>query len=235
MRGVKYALFFLLVACTKPVPKNAPEVAQCLIDNGTKMYGAFWCPHCKAQKDAFGDGVYPQAVYVECSHEDRSQKEECGGDARYFYCEPKTDEERARCMSDCATSGTCAAQPQRYSECEDKTGDTKTMCVASCTGTTTCTPLETIYNECEPKNANERTGCINTCKTSGTCEHIGGKLYEECQPLADDERNACTDECRKNGACTRIDIRGYPTWIFPSGERLTGEQSIQTLAKKGGC
>ena len=30
------------------------------------MYGAFWCPHCKAQKELFGDS-WQFVTYVECS------------------------------------------------------------------------------------------------------------------------------------------------------------------------
>ena len=27
--------------------------AQCLTDDGVKMYGAWWCPHCQSQKKLF--------------------------------------------------------------------------------------------------------------------------------------------------------------------------------------
>ena len=39
--------------------------AQCIADSGTAFYGAFWCPHCKDQKEAFGDSV-DLLPYVEC-------------------------------------------------------------------------------------------------------------------------------------------------------------------------
>ena len=38
-----------------------------------------------------------------------------------------------------------------------------------------------------------------------------------------------TEECAEAG------IEGYPTWEFADGERLSGEQSFETLAKKSGC
>ena len=28
--------------------------AKCLSAKGVKMYGAWWCPHCKDQKESFG-------------------------------------------------------------------------------------------------------------------------------------------------------------------------------------
>lgn len=40
--------------------------AQCLADKGAVFYGAFWCPHCQAQKKLFGSSV-KLLPYVECS------------------------------------------------------------------------------------------------------------------------------------------------------------------------
>jgi thiol-disulfide isomerase/thioredoxin len=45
------------------------QFAQCLKDKGVTFYGAFWCPHCKAQKALFGDAV-PYLPYIECSTPD---------------------------------------------------------------------------------------------------------------------------------------------------------------------
>jgi len=41
------------------------EFAQCLTDSGAKMYGAYWCGHCKNQKKAFGDS-FQYVDYTEC-------------------------------------------------------------------------------------------------------------------------------------------------------------------------
>ena len=43
--------------------------AQCLKDKGASFYGAFWCPHCQAQKKLFGKSV-KLLPYVECSTPD---------------------------------------------------------------------------------------------------------------------------------------------------------------------
>lgn len=42
------------------------EFAQCLSDNGAKMYGAYWCPHCQEQKKMFGRS-WDKVNYIECS------------------------------------------------------------------------------------------------------------------------------------------------------------------------
>ena len=43
--------------------------AQCLTDKGAIFYGAFWCPHCQAQKRAFSNSA-KLLPYVECSTPD---------------------------------------------------------------------------------------------------------------------------------------------------------------------
>lgn len=48
------------------VPSPYDGFAQCLTEKGAKMYGAWWCPHCKNQKDLFGS-AFEYVDYVECS------------------------------------------------------------------------------------------------------------------------------------------------------------------------
>ncbi len=45
------------------------QFAQCLADKGAKFYGAFWCPHCQAQKARF-EASATLLPYVECSTPD---------------------------------------------------------------------------------------------------------------------------------------------------------------------
>ena len=47
-------------------PSAATPLAQCLTDKGVKMYGAWWCPHCSAQKAIFGNAFHT-VNYIECS------------------------------------------------------------------------------------------------------------------------------------------------------------------------
>ncbi len=42
---------------------------QCLSDAGAKFYGAYWCPHCQAQKKLLGNSK--KIPYVECSTPDQ--------------------------------------------------------------------------------------------------------------------------------------------------------------------
>jgi thiol-disulfide isomerase/thioredoxin len=35
--------------------------------------------------------------------------------------------------------------------------------------------------------------------------------------------------------CAEADIKGYPTWVFADGSRLSGEQTFQTLSEKTSC
>ena len=51
--------------------------ATCIKDSGAKFYGAFWCPHCAAQKALFGRSV-KLLPYIECSNPDgQSQNTLC--------------------------------------------------------------------------------------------------------------------------------------------------------------
>lgn len=47
---------------------NFDTFAKCLTERGTVMYGAYWCPHCKNEKKAFGDS-FQYINYLECTEE----------------------------------------------------------------------------------------------------------------------------------------------------------------------
>jgi thiol-disulfide isomerase/thioredoxin len=50
---------------------------QCLKDKGAVFYGAFWCPHCRQQKQMFGSSA-KLLPYVECSTPDgKRQTQAC--------------------------------------------------------------------------------------------------------------------------------------------------------------
>lgn len=59
------------------VPGELDQFASCLKDKGIKFYGAFWCPHCAAQKALFGNSV-KLLPYIECSTADaKGQTQAC--------------------------------------------------------------------------------------------------------------------------------------------------------------
>lgn len=49
--------------------------ATCLADAGAKFYGAYWCPHCKDQKDLFENTS--KLPYIECSLPNQQQNQLC--------------------------------------------------------------------------------------------------------------------------------------------------------------
>lgn len=58
-------------------PNVLDSFAQCLKDKGATFYGAFWCPHCQAQKKMFGSAA-KLLPYHECSTPDANgQLKEC--------------------------------------------------------------------------------------------------------------------------------------------------------------
>lgn len=78
--GLAVVALIALIATNK-VATTAPSVndgfAQCLADKGVKMYGAWWCPHCKDQKALFGS-AFKKVDYVECSpNQTKTMSQEC--------------------------------------------------------------------------------------------------------------------------------------------------------------
>lgn len=43
-------------------------------------------------------------------------------------------------------------------------------------------------------------------------------------------------ECPDNPQrCLKEGIKGYPTWVFPDGRKLVGEQGLEKLSQESGC
>ncbi len=58
-------------------PGELDGFTQCLADKQVKFYGAFWCPHCQAQKKIFGKSA-KLLPYIECSNSDgKTQTQIC--------------------------------------------------------------------------------------------------------------------------------------------------------------
>lgn len=64
----------ILVACSSsssvyiPNTEVSPEIhnlASCLTEEDAIMYGTEWCPHCRNQKELFGES-FEKIIYVNC-------------------------------------------------------------------------------------------------------------------------------------------------------------------------
>ena len=62
-------LVFLITTPGRTKTSKYDTFAQCIKDSGATFYGAFWCPHCQAQKARFGSAE-KFLPYVECSTPD---------------------------------------------------------------------------------------------------------------------------------------------------------------------
>lgn len=49
-----------------PSSAETAALAECLTEKGAKMYGAYWCSHCIAQKKLFG-AAFDKVDYIECA------------------------------------------------------------------------------------------------------------------------------------------------------------------------
>ncbi len=65
---------FLVLEAKKPGKYDS--FAECITNSGAKFYGAWWCPHCAAQKALFGKSV-EKLPYVECQTPDQKQNATC--------------------------------------------------------------------------------------------------------------------------------------------------------------
>ena len=57
-------------------PGKYDTFATCLAEKGAVFYGAFWCPHCQAQKKLFGSSE-KLLPYVECSLPNSKPTQQC--------------------------------------------------------------------------------------------------------------------------------------------------------------
>ena len=75
--GICAILAGYIYSATKPPPDGTYDAfAQCIGHTSTTFYGAWWCPHCEAQKNEFG-GAAKYLPYVECANPDSSEKQSC--------------------------------------------------------------------------------------------------------------------------------------------------------------
>ena len=88
LRRIKYAIWIMLAVCAvlgayvysqsiPPPPHKYDALAKCIAQTpSTTFYGAFWCPHCAAQKTKFGTGAQ-YLPYVECSLPNHAENATC--------------------------------------------------------------------------------------------------------------------------------------------------------------
>lgn len=62
----KITILFSLMMLAACGPGKYDNFAQCLTENNTTFYGAYWCPHCAEQKELLGSSM-EFINYVECS------------------------------------------------------------------------------------------------------------------------------------------------------------------------
>jgi|APSaa5957512622_1039677.scaffolds.fasta_scaffold280021_1 hypothetical protein len=64
-------ILVFITGCDIGGPGKYDEFAVCVSESGAKLYSAWWCPHCKDQKDLFGKKSFKildgTGTHVECS------------------------------------------------------------------------------------------------------------------------------------------------------------------------
>lgn len=88
-----------------------------------------------------------------------------------------------------------------------------------------------------------RTGTYNTfakCLTERGVSMYGTETCPHCKNqkamFGDAFKYINYTDCEKNlQACLDKNIIGYPSWTFPDGRLLQGEQSLEILSRVSGC
>ncbi|HEY4498185.1 MAG TPA: protein disulfide isomerase family protein [Candidatus Paceibacterota bacterium] len=89
------------------------------------------------------------------------------------------------------------------------------------------------------KNAGE-LDAFAQCLTAKGAVMYGAEWCPHCQNekavFGESFRLVKYVECPDNPQlCLETGIQGYPTWTFPDGRKLVGEQGINKLAEASGC
>jgi len=89
------------------------------------------------------------------------------------------------------------------------------------------------------------TDALAQCLTAKGVKMYGAYWCSHCQnqkkEFGSSWQYASYVECALPGnqgqtkECEDAGIKGYPTWVFPGGKQLPGEQSFETLAQESGC
>jgi thiol-disulfide isomerase/thioredoxin len=92
----------------------------------------------------------------------------------------------------------------------------------------------------KPQTADNKLDDFAKCLTSAGAVMYGAEWCAHCQ----DEKKLFGDsfkyvnyiECPDNiERCLKAGVEGYPTWIFPDGKKLIGEQGLEKLSQESGC
>ncbi len=154
-------------------PGQYDALAMHLKNVGAKFYGAFWCPHCQAQKKAFG-GSAKLIPYIECSTADGSgqlqicKDEKINSYPTWKFANPITIKENLRAICAIADKNTpadqdsiCQNTASPYSKVwvfEKETIGMDTEPTKNADGSYTIPPLSRITGEIPPETLAQWTG-----------------------------------------------------------------------------
>lgn len=65
MKKIFLSVFIISLSSCNSAKNEDQNFAKCLSDSGAVFYGTEWCPHCKEQKEMFGDDI-KEIRYVDC-------------------------------------------------------------------------------------------------------------------------------------------------------------------------
>ncbi|MGC9292513.1 MAG: hypothetical protein ACP5EP_07275 [Acidobacteriaceae bacterium] len=102
-------------------------------------------------------------------------------------------------------------------------------------------PAAAANGEAKPRNLDAFAQCLTQKKVlmygSSVCPHCADqkKLFGSSFKYVTYVECFVPGSRQGSPACVKADIHAVPTWVFPNGARLVGEQSLQMLSAATGC
>jgi hypothetical protein len=97
-----------------------------------------------------------------------------------------------------------------------------------------------VLTSCGVEEATPEMQELASCLRDSGALFYGADWCHNCVTQKEMFASAVVDlpyiECtQQEQRCAQADIKGYPTWIFADGSRVSGTQSLSQLAESSGC
>lgn len=225
---------------------NDVEYAKCLQQKGITMYGTEWCPHCKRQKQTFGE-LFSYVNYVDCQADGAVCREKgVHGYPTWLLPDgkevPQGTVEMVAKAAGCTLASADTKQPQVKQEtatvqptqkATEETQKAAEPAPAAQNNTASAGKVPTtqaekreFYAKCLGQKNVTMFG-LSKCPHCKAQKREFGELFQYVPYVECDRPTGRCLEASKKG-------RGYPTWLMEDGTKIE-PGSVEEVALDAGC
>ncbi|MDJ0625384.1 MAG: thioredoxin domain-containing protein [Candidatus Caenarcaniphilales bacterium] len=213
------------------------QYAKCLQEKGITMYGTSWCPHCKRQKETFGE-LFNYVNYVDC----QADREVCVKNGVHGYPTwllPNGKEIPQGTVASVAKAAGCTLE-QPITKAGAKQEVTSSLDTDSVEADKVDSVEESVLTPAvnNPKEKREfYAKCLGEKEVTmyglSHCPHCKaqkkefGELFQYVKYIECDRPIERCLEASKKG-------KGYPTWLTKDGAKIE-PGSVEEVALDAGC